>query len=76
MLGGIKINSESKIITKELAELVFKQTKNKKFTRDICLFMETDVQKKKLINFIKENNPTLNEINHRSFDIVMSEFEL
>lgn len=29
-------------------------------------------QRRELIEFIKKNNPTLNEINHRSFDIVMS----
>lgn len=65
--------NKSKEITKELAELIFKQTNDVKFARDICLFMDTDKQKKELINFIKENNPTLNEINHRSFDIVMFE---
>lgn len=62
---------ESKEIMKELAELIYKQTNNENFTRSICLFVSTDEQKQKLIKFIKENNPTLTEINHRSFDIVM-----
>ena len=65
----------SKEITRELARLVFKQTNDEKFTRHICIFMDTDEQKKKLIEFIKKNNPTLNEINHQSFDIVMFENE-
>lgn len=67
------MTNESKKITKELAELIYKQTNNKNFTRSICLFVSTDAQKQELINFIKENNPTLTEINHRSFDIVMFE---
>ena len=57
----------------EMAQLIYKQTNDAKFTRHICLFMDTDDQMEELIEFIKENNPTLNEINHRSFDIVMSE---
>lgn len=59
-------------IDKELATLIYKQTKNESFTRKTCMFMDTDAQKQELIQFIKENNPTLTEINHRSFDIVMS----
>ena len=35
------------------------------------MFMDTDEQKKELIQFIKENNPTLTEINHSSFEMVM-----
>ena len=35
------------------------------------MFMDSDEQKKELIIFIKENNPTLTEINHRSFEMVM-----
>lgn len=62
---------KTKEVMSELAQLIYKQTEDKKFTRDICLFMDTDAQMKKLIKFIKENDPTLNEINHRSFDIVM-----
>lgn len=63
--------NNSREINKELASLIYKQTKNENFTRNICMFMDTDEQKKELIQFIKENNPTLTEINHRSFDIVM-----
>lgn len=63
--------NNSKEIDKELASAIYKQTKNENFTRNICMFMDTDEQKKELIQFIKENNPTLAEINHRSFDIVM-----
>ena len=63
--------NNSREIDKELAYLIYKQTKNENFTRNICMFMDTDEQKKELIQFIKENNPTLTEINHRSFDIVM-----
>lgn len=63
--------NNSRKIDKELASLIYKQTKNENFTRNICMFMDTDEQKKELIQFIKENNPTLTEINHRSFDIVM-----
>jgi len=63
--------NNSREIDKELASLIYKQTKNENFTRNICMFMDTDEQKKELIQFIKENNPTLTEINHRSFDIVM-----
>ena len=64
--------NNSKEIDKELATLIYKQTKNESFTRKTCMFMDTDAQKQELIQFIKENNPTLTEINHRSFDIVMS----
>lgn len=67
------MTDRTKALMLELARLIYKQTKNEKFTRDICLFMDTDAQIEELIQFIKENNPTLNEINHRSFDIVMSE---
>ena len=63
--------NNSREIDKELASLIYKQTKNENFTRNICMFMDTDEQKKELIQFIKENNPTLTEINHRSFDMVM-----
>ena len=63
--------NNSREIDKELASLIYKQTRNENFTRNICMFMDTDEQKKELIQFIKENNPTLTEINHRSFDIVM-----
>jgi len=63
--------NNSREIDKELASLIYKQTKNENFTRNICMFMDTDEQKKELIQFIKENDPTLTEINHRSFDIVM-----
>lgn len=63
--------NNSREIDKELASLIYKQTKNENFTRNICMFMDTDEQKKELIQFIKENNPTLTEINHHSFDIVM-----
>lgn len=65
--------NNSREIDKELASLIYKQTKNENFTRNICMFMDTDEQKKELIQFIKENNPTLTEINHRSFDMVMFE---
>ena len=61
----------SRDIDRELAALIYNQTKNENFTSNICMFMDTDEQKKELIQFIKENNPTLTEINHRSFDIVM-----
>ena len=71
MIGGDMMADKTKEVMSELAQLIYKQTEDKKFTRDICLFMDTDAQMKKLIKFIKENNPTLNEINHRSFDIVM-----
>lgn len=67
------MTNNSKEIDKELATLIYKQTKNENFTRKICMFMDSDEQKRELINFIKENNPTLTEINHRSFDIVMFE---
>lgn len=67
------MTDRTKKLMLELADLVYKQTEDKKFTRHICLFMDTDEQMEKLIKFIKENNPSLNEINHRSFDIVMSE---
>lgn len=63
--------NNSREIDKELASLIYKQTKNENFTRNICMFMDTDEQKKEIIQFIKENNPTLTEINHRSFDMVM-----
>lgn len=61
----------SRDIDRELAALIYKQTKNENFTRNICMFMDTDEQKKELIQFIKEKNPTLTEINHRSFEMVM-----
>lgn len=67
------MTDRTKDIMLEMARLIYKQTNDAKFTRDICLFMDTDAQMEELIEFIKENNPTLNEINHRSFDIVMSE---
>lgn len=67
------MTNSSREIDKELASLIYKQTNNENFTRNICMFMDTDEQKRELINFIKENNPTLTEINHRSFDIVMFE---
>lgn len=73
MIGGIMMTNNSREIDKELASLIYKQTNNENFTRNICMFMDTDEQKQELINFIKENNPTLTEINHRSFDIVMVE---
>ena len=63
--------SNSRDIDRELAALIYKQTKNENFTRNICMFMDTDEQKKELIQFIKEKNPTLTEINHRSFEMVM-----
>ena len=61
----------SRAIDRELATSIYKQTKNENFTRNICMFMDTDEQKKELIQFIKEKNPTLTEINHRSFEMVM-----
>ena len=70
-IGGITIMSNSHDIDRELAALIYKQTKNENFTRNICMFMDSDEQKKELIQFIKEKNPTLTEINHRSFEIVM-----
>ena len=63
--------NNSREIDKELASLIYKQSKNENFTRNISMFMDTDEQQKELIQFIKENNPTLTEINHRSFDMVM-----
>ena len=51
--------NNSREIDKELASLIYKQTKNENFTRNICMFMDTDEQKKELIQFIKEHNPTL-----------------
>ena len=63
--------SNSHDIDRELAALIYKQTKNENFTSNICMFMDTDEQKKELIQFIKEKNPTLTEINHRSFEMVM-----
>lgn len=63
--------SNSHDIDRELATLIYKQTKNENFTRIICMFMDSDEQKKVLVRFIKEYNPTLTEINHRSFEIVM-----
>ena len=63
--------SNSRDVDRELATSIYKQTKNENFTRNICMFMDTDEQKKELIQFIKENNPTLTEINHRSFEMVM-----
>ena len=63
--------SNSRDIDGELATSIYKQTKNENFTRNICMFMDTDEQKKELIQFIKEKNPTLTEINHRSFEMVM-----
>ena len=68
--------SNSRDIDRELAALIYKQTKNENFTRNICMFMDTDEQKKELIQFIKENNPTLTEINHRSFEMVMEKLAL
>lgn len=67
------MTNNSQDVDKELASLINKQTNNENFTCNICMFMDTDEQKRELINFIKENNPTLTEINHRSFDIVMFE---
>lgn len=67
------MTDRTKDIMLEMAQLIYKQTNDAKFTHHICLFMDTDAQMEELIEFIKENNPTLNEINHRSFDIVMSE---
>ena len=61
----------SRDIDRELAALIYKQTKNENFTRNICMFIDSDEQKKELIQFIKENNSTLTEINHRSFEMVM-----
>lgn len=69
------MNNETREITKELAELVFKQTNDGKFTRHVCIILDTNTKKKKLIKFIKENNPSFNEINHRSFDIAMSDIQ-
>ena len=63
--------NNSREIDKELASLIYKQTKNENFTRNICMFMDTDEQKKELIQFIKENNTTSTAINHHSFDMVM-----
>ena len=63
--------SNSRDVDRELATSIYKQTKNENFTRNICMFMDTDEQKKELTQFIKENNPTLTEINHRSFEMVM-----
>ena len=40
------------------------------------MFMDSNEQKKELIIFIKENNPTLTEINHRSFEMVMEKLAL
>lgn len=67
------INNESREITKELAELVFKQTNDAEFTRHICIFVDADAKKKQLIKFIKENNPSLSEINYHSVSIVLGE---
>lgn len=63
--------SNSHDIDRELAALIYKQTQNEDFTRNICMFMDSDEQKKELIQFIKENNPTLTEINQRSFEMEM-----
>ena len=69
------MTDKTKALMLDLAQLVYKQTGDEKFTRHICLIMDTDDQMEKLIKFIKETNPTLNEINHRSFDIVMFKCE-
>ena len=68
--------NNSREIDKELASLIYKQSKNENFTRNTCMFMDTDEQKKELTQFIKENNPTLTEINHRSFEMVMEKSAL
>ena len=44
----------SRDIDRELAALIYKQTKNENFTRNICMFMDSDEQKKELIQLIKE----------------------
>ena len=46
--------SNSRDIDRELAALIYKQTKNENFTRNICMFIDSDEQKKELIQFIKE----------------------
>ncbi len=48
--------SNSRAIDRELATSIYKQTKNENFTRNICMFMDTDEQKKELILFIKEKS--------------------
>lgn len=68
--------SNSYDLDRGLAALIYKQTKNENFTRNTCMFMDSDEQKKELIQFIKENNPTLTEINHRSFEMVMEKLAL
>ena len=62
-------NSEK--IDKELVGLIYERTKDKVFAQKTCVFLDTDSQKNELIQFIKDNDPTKNEINHKAFELVM-----
>lgn len=65
------MTNDAKTIDMELAKLIFEKTKDKIFTQKTCVFLDTDFQKNELIRFIKDNNPTKNEINHKAFELVM-----
>ncbi len=65
------MTNDSREISKELAELIYERTKDSKFTKDMCIVLETDAQKQKMIQYIKENNPSLNDINYQSLMITM-----
>lgn len=52
--------SNSYDLDRGLAALIYKQTKNENFTRNTCMFMDSDEQKKELIQFIKEKKSNIN----------------
>lgn len=65
--------AEETPLAKEMATLIYKQTKDEKFTREMLLFVNNNYKRKQMIQYIKDNNPTLLEINHKSVEIVLLE---
>ena len=58
-------------LAKEMAALIYKQTKDVKFTRNMLLFIDNSYKRRQMIQYIRDNNPTLLEINHKSAEIVL-----
>ena len=65
------ILEESKNTALEMARLIYQQTNNKNFTRNMLLVLNSEYEKKQMIAFIKKNNPDLRAINHFAFELEM-----
>jgi len=65
------ILEESKDMALEMARLIYQQTNDKKFTRNMLFALDSEYERKQMIAFIKKNNPDLRAINHFGFELEM-----